>query len=81
MSNLNQLFEEILKEALLQEMTNSQVAVYAPVKLDGEIDTNYLKNESELESLKKFVTARKHMYKGYALIDVRIDKIVKEYNI
>jgi hypothetical protein len=59
-----------LRETRLCEITNSEIAVYAPVKLDGNIDINYFKNERELESLKKFVSARKNMYKGYALMNL-----------
>jgi hypothetical protein len=74
--NWKSLFEQILKE-----MTNSQIAAYAPVKLDGSIDTDYIKNERELDSLKQFVSQRKNIYKGYALIDVSIEKIVKQFEV
>jgi hypothetical protein len=73
--------EQTLRESHLQEMTNSQIAVYAPVKLDGNIDTDFIKNERELESLKQYIITRKNRYKGYTHIDVRIDKIVKQYEI
>jgi len=70
--NLERIFEQVLKE-----MEVNQVRSMAPVKIDGTIDYQFLKTDWNVEKMKEFVSARKNIYCGYALVDVKIDKIVK----
>jgi len=69
---VEQLFEQVLRE-----MEVNQVKSMALVKIDGTIDYQFLKTDWNIGKMKEFVFARKNIYCGYALVDVKIDKIVK----
>ena len=51
---LELLFEEVLREMTLREMK-----LYAPFKLNGEIDVDYIKLIDDLDSLKRYILERK----------------------